>query len=134
MCVNDNTDESKIEKAMLEFCGKYGLLGFMSALPTTPDFWEDDAVYIPKNPVFRPAKMPVKEYVDMFYPPEKAGMANQKAKAMQWFFGDLAGDEPIIGVGERESYIMQMKFKGMPFAQRWTFQRGYAEPCEWMRE
>ena len=38
MCVNDNTNESKVEKAILEFCGKYGLLGFMSALPTTPDF------------------------------------------------------------------------------------------------
>ena len=74
---------------MLEFCGKYGLLGFMSALPTTPDFWEDDAVYIPKNPVFRPAKMPVKEYVDMFYPPEKAEMANQKQKRCNGFLAIL---------------------------------------------
>ena len=31
-----------IEKAILDFCGKYGLLGFMSALPTTPDFWEEE--------------------------------------------------------------------------------------------
>ena len=88
MCINDNTKESAIEGAMLGFCGKYGLLGFMPALPTTPDFWEDDAVHIPKNPILRPAKMPVKEYVDMFFPPEKEVMANQKAKAMQWFLGD----------------------------------------------
>lgn len=134
MCVGDNTDENKIEKAILDFCGKYGLLGFMSALPTTPDFWEDDAVQIPKNPIIRPAKMPVKEYVDMFFPPEKEEMMNQKAKAMQSFLGDIIGNEPPIGIGERETYAIQIKFKGMPFAQRRTFQRGYAEPYEWLRE
>ena len=85
MCVNDNTAESIIEKAILDFCGRYGLLGFMAALPTTPDFWEDDAVHIPKNPIIRPAKMPVKEYVDMFFPPEKEVMENQKAKPCNGF-------------------------------------------------
>jgi hypothetical protein len=134
LCINSYPDESKIEAAILDFCGKYGLLGFMPALPTTPDFWEDDAVHIPKNPIIRPAKMPVKEYVDMFFPPEKEKMMNQKAKAMQWFLGDLVDNEPIIGVGERESYALQMRFRGMPFAQRRTFQRGYAEPYEWLRD
>ena len=81
--------------SILSFCGVYGLLGFMPALPTTPDFWEDDAVHIPKNPILRPAKLPVEEYVDMFFPPEKEEMANQKAKAMQWFLEDLIGNEPL---------------------------------------
>gem|GEM_PF-4139934 len=97
-----NADKNKIEKYILDFCGKYGLLGFMSALPTTPDFWEDNEVYIPKNPILRSAKMPVKEYVDMFFPQEKTELINKKAKAMQWFLGDLIGDEPLIGVNEKE--------------------------------
>ena len=42
MCVGNNSDEAKIESAILDFSGKYGLLGFMAALPTTPDFWEDE--------------------------------------------------------------------------------------------
>ena len=135
MCIGNNTDEAKIEQTILDFCGKYGLLGFMSALPTTPDFWEDESVHIPKNPIMRPAKMPVKEYVDMFFPPEKTEMMNQKAKAMQWFLGDLIpGDEPPIGIGDRETYTLQMKFRGMPSAQKQTFMRGYAEPYEWLRE
>ena len=134
MCLGDIADEGKIEEAILGFCGRYGLLGFMSALPTTPDFWEDDAVHIPKNPMFRPSRMPVKEYVDMFFPPEKGEMMGRKAKAMQSLLSDLVGDEPLIGIGERDSYAVQMRFKGMPFAQRRTFQRGYAEPYEWLRE
>ena len=134
LCMNDRAEETEIEKAILEFCGKYGLLGFMTALPTTPDFWEDDDVHIPKNPIYRPRKMPVKEWADMFFPPEKAELMNQKAKAMGWFLGDLIGDEPPIGIGERETYALQMKFKGMPFAQRRSFQRGYAEPYEWLRD
>ena len=134
MCVNSYPNESRIEKAILGFCGKYGLLGFMPALPTTPDFWEEDSVHIPKNPIIMPANMPVKDYVDMFFPPEKEDMAAQKAKAMQWFLGDLIGNEPPVGIGEREGYVIQMKFKGMPYAQRKTFERGYAEPFEWLRD
>jgi len=129
-----NNSEDKIEKSILDFCGKYGLLGFMSALPTTPDFWEDSEVYIPKNPILRSAKMPVKEYTDMFFPQEKAELMNQKAKAMQWFLGDLIGDEPPIGIGERENYVLQNKFKLMPQAQKMTFMRGYAEPYNWLCE
>ena len=82
MCINDNSKETVIEEAILSFCGKYGLLGFMPALPTTPDFWEDDAVHIPKNPMLRPAKMLVKDYVEMFFPPEKEEMANQCCRSV----------------------------------------------------
>lgn len=35
--------------AVMDFVSKYGLLGFMTALPTTPDFIDYDAVYLPKN-------------------------------------------------------------------------------------
>jgi hypothetical protein len=134
MCVNNNTPDDIVERAILDFCGKYGLLGFMTSLPTTTEFWEDESVHIPKNPILRPAKMPVKEYVDMFFLPEKQELINQKGKDMQWFLGDILGTEPPVGLGERETYALQMKFKGMPFAQRRTFQRGYAEPYEWLYE
>jgi hypothetical protein len=56
-CVNHTHGGVKIEKAILDFCSKYGLLGFMTALPSTPDFWEFDNVYLPKNPVIKDTAM-----------------------------------------------------------------------------
>ena len=38
-----------MQKAILEFATHYGLLGLMTALPTTPSFMDYEAVYLPKN-------------------------------------------------------------------------------------
>ena len=35
----------KVKAAVIDFVSKYGLLGFMTALPTTPHFMDYDAVY-----------------------------------------------------------------------------------------
>ena len=62
LCVKLTRKQEPIEQAILDFCAKYGLLGFMCALPTTPDFWEYDMVYLPKNPVIRADSMELKAY------------------------------------------------------------------------
>ena len=41
--------DSEIQAAISQFAVKYGLLGLMTALHTTPDFMEYEAVYLPKN-------------------------------------------------------------------------------------
>ena len=41
--------EAEVEKAVMEFVTRYGLLGLMTALPTTPSFMDYEAVYLPKN-------------------------------------------------------------------------------------
>ena len=41
--------EAEVEKAVMEFITRYGLLGLMTALPTTPAFMDYEAVYLPKN-------------------------------------------------------------------------------------
>jgi len=38
-----------MKQAVLAFVKKYGLLGFMTAIPTTPNFIDYDAVYMLKN-------------------------------------------------------------------------------------
>lgn len=38
-----------LEASIMEFACKYGLLGLMTALPTTPEFITYEAVYLPKN-------------------------------------------------------------------------------------
>ena len=44
-----NENSEVLKKAIMQFVSKYGLLGFMPAIPITPDFIDYDAVYLPKN-------------------------------------------------------------------------------------
>jgi len=44
-----NQDNNRIAAEICVFAEKYGLLGFMTALPTTPEFMNYDTVYLPKN-------------------------------------------------------------------------------------
>jgi predicted nucleic acid-binding Zn ribbon protein len=105
----------------------------MCALPTTPDFWEYDTVYLPKNPIIRQASMSLKEYEKIFFPQAKEDLLLDKAEAISWFLGDLVPiGEPVIGVGERDAYKTLLKFSDLPFAIRHGFRRGYAEPYEWL--
>ena len=39
--------DTEIQTAIRQFAVKYGLFGLMTALPTTPDFMEYEAVYLP---------------------------------------------------------------------------------------
>ena len=49
----DDIPESKRESALLQFVHHYGLLGLMTALPTTPKFMQYEKVYLPKNHFIR---------------------------------------------------------------------------------
>ena len=45
----NKASESKLKEAIMGFVSEYGMLGLMTALPTTPDFITYEAVYLPKN-------------------------------------------------------------------------------------
>ena len=49
MLMMNRSPEEVVEKAIMAFVTHYGLLGLMTALPTTPSFMEYEAVYLPKN-------------------------------------------------------------------------------------
>ena len=49
MLMMGRKQEAEVEKAIMEFITRYGLLGLMTALPTTPSFMDYEAVYLPKN-------------------------------------------------------------------------------------
>ena len=49
---------AEVEKAILEFVTHYGLLGFLTALPTTPSFMEYEAVYLPKTTLSKRKQCP----------------------------------------------------------------------------
>ena len=63
--------EKELQQALLEFVTRYGLLGFMTALPTTPEFMNYDAVYLPKNHFIKDETMSLQEYLPLFSPFEK---------------------------------------------------------------
>lgn len=123
-----------IEQAMLNFHAKYGLLGLITALPTTPDFFEYKTVFLPKNPATKAGQYKVSEYMKIFFPPVKEELLLKRQKSHQWLLGELTGNEPPLGIGDREVTALYARFKGFPEAQRRSFQRGYAEPYEWVEE
>ena len=61
-------NDTRMVTEMCIFTEKYGLLGFMTALHTTPEFMEYYTVYLPKNRLIRKESMPSKEYAKLFFP------------------------------------------------------------------
>ena len=45
----NKASEDELKEAIMNFVSEYGMLGLMTALPTTPDFITYEAVYLPKN-------------------------------------------------------------------------------------
>jgi len=60
--------EIRIQAEIAVFAERYGLLGFMTALPTTPEFMKYDTVYLPKSRYLKAQSMPASEYVAIFFP------------------------------------------------------------------
>ena len=60
-----------LEQALLRFAAHYGLLGLMTALPTTARFMDYFYVYLPKNDFIREESIETQAYTDLFFPFEK---------------------------------------------------------------
>ena len=63
--------EIEVQEAVMGFVSRYGLLGFLTALPTTPSFMDYEAVYLPKNHFIREESMSTMDYLDLFFPSVK---------------------------------------------------------------
>ena len=68
LCMSKEVADAEIQKAILSFAVKYGLFGLMTALPTTPDFMEYEAVYLPKNHFIKAETMSTEKYLELFFP------------------------------------------------------------------
>jgi len=98
----------------------YGLLGFMTALPTTPQFMDYDAVYLPKNHFLREETMSTHDYISLYFPFAKPDFHKDSATA-QW---NVAND--------REMMALAMTFANQSLAMGMSLQRDYAERYEWL--
>ena len=114
--------EAEVEKAVLEFVTRYGLLGLMTALPTTPTFMEYEAVYLPKNHFIKEESMATDQYLSLFYPFDQLDVV-KKGIESTW---NVSSDRSMIA--------LTMTFMDEPMAKNMSFQRAYAEPYDWVTQ
>ena len=112
--------EEERESAILRFVHHYGLLGLMTALPTTPCFMDNEQVYLPKNRFIREEAMKTERYLEYFYPFKKLNIRKYKDE----FTWELEGDT--------DSKALMMTFSNDPIAMNMSFQREYAERLDWI--
>ena len=114
---------SLIEQDILKFAGNYGLLGLMTALPTTPRFMDYHYVYLPKNDFIRAESMETEKYTDLFFPFKKPTY-RKVGDYVEW---DVDGDVPIQS-------LMLTCHAYTPIAMQMSFLREYAEDIEWQKK
>ena len=112
--------EKVIRQGVMDFVHKYGLLGFMTALPTTPQFMEYEAVYLPKNQYIREESMPTEKYLELFYPFDKLDLV-KKGIESSWNINE-----------DRTMQALALTFSEQPMAMNMSFQRQYAERYDWL--
>lgn len=119
LCMNKDTDKEEIKTGIFSFVEKYGLLGFMTALPTTPDFITYSSVYLPKNHYIKKERLSTQEFLSYFFPFEKIDFVKKRLES-SWSVTDT-------GIG---ALILTMKH--MPQAVLMSFQKEYAERLDWL--
>jgi len=120
MLAMNRKDSETQKQAITQFVSKYGLLGFMTALPTTPKFMDYDAVYLPKNNFIKAEAMSTQEYIAPFYPFNKPDF-HKDSRNSQW---NISGDTDM------KALALTMGDK--PLAVNMCLGRDYAERYDWL--
>ncbi len=114
--------DKDIQEAIRQFAVKYGLLGLMTALPTTPNFMDYEAVYLPKNHFIKKETMSTKDYLNLFFPFDKPDVVKRGIESM-W---NISNDRVMAALA--------MAMSDKPMAVNMSFQREYAERYEWIKQ
>ena len=118
LCMSGEPDDVKITAELCRFAENYGLLGFMTALPTTSEFMNYETVYILKNRFITDESMSVDEYTSQFFPFDK----------------EYKNIKPKRGyIAEDGSMRVSMAAREKPKAIDLCYQRGYSERYEWLK-
>ena len=107
LCMNrDKEKEAEQKEAILGFVSRYGLLGLMTTITTTPSFMDYEIVHFIKNRYIKAETMDTIEYISYFYPFE---------------------------MPQVEKDGLAMTFTDRETAVNMSFQRNYAESYEWVK-
>ena len=112
--------EREQEAGILRFVHRYGLLGLMTALPTTPKFMDYEKVYLPKNHFIREEALETEQFLDYFYPFKKPLLRKRGVK----YTWEVEGDTDAVA--------LELTFSSEPTAKKMSFQKEYAEPLDWI--
>ncbi len=110
------------QDAIAHFASRYGLLGFITALPTTPHFMEYEAVYLPKNHFIKEETLSTEDYLALFFPFDELDVVKHGVEST-WNISDA-----------REMIALAMTMSDKPMAVNMSFQREYAERYDWLRQ
>ncbi len=114
--------DAVVREAIMDFVSRYGLLGFLTALPTTPSFMDYKAVYLPKNHFIRAESMSTQDYLAFFFPFDKLNVQKNGTKS-RW---DLTGDRAMMSLA--------LTMRDAPQAVAMSFLREYAERYDWLAQ
>ena len=119
--IGSKKTEDELKQSILDFVSKYGLLGFMTGLPTTPDFMDCEAVYFPKNEFISDETMKTRDFTNLFFPFNKPNYVKDKRSAT-WF-------------PETDTFMsaLALTMSESPMAVNISFVRDYAERYDWLK-
>lgn len=123
LLVIHKSPEKKIKAAIHTFVCNYGLLGMMTAFPTTPNFVEYEKVYLPKNQFIRQETMDTLTYMKFFFPFKMPDFRKRGIESI-W---NVSGSD-------RDEAALSLTFSDDPRAKAISFMRSYGEPYEWLKE
>ena len=122
MLVLGKKSDAVIEKAVLDFVRKHGLLGMMTALPNAPDYMEYEITFLPKNRFIRQRHMKTDDYQKIFFPfHDLQQMRAKLEREPNW-------DDPE----DISLWQMMMNHSDQPDSVMLTTLREYAEPYNWV--
>ena len=122
LCMSkDKEKETEQQAAVMEFISRYGLLGLMTTITSTPSFMDYEVVHFIKNRFIKAETMDTIEYISKFYPFEMPDIVKNGVE-MRW---NISGDNTMMALA--------MTFTDRETAVNMSFQRTYAEPYEWVK-
>ena len=114
--------QEEIRSAIMAFACKYGLLGIITALPTTAGFAGYEKVYFPKNLFVRAESMETADYLDIFFPFDKPCFTKE---GTQWEL-EIPEDTDV------QTKALAMTYSDAPVSQILSFLPFYAERYDWL--
>ncbi len=123
LLVMHKSPKDRIKNAIHHFACTYGLLGLMTALPTTPNFVEYEKVYLLKNQFIRQECMDTLAYMNLFFPFQMPDFRKRGVESV-W---NVSGDD-------RAETALAMTFRSDPQAKTISFMRNYGELFDWLKE
>lgn len=122
LCMSKEQEKEAEQKdAVMGFISRYGLLGLMTTITTTPSFMDYEIVHFIKNRYIKAETMDTIEYIKHFYPFEMPDVAKD-GLTMRWNISD-----------DKTMMALAMTFTDRETAVNMSFQRNYAEPYEWVK-